>query len=124
MSRIDNLEKRVADLERNVGSAMGERRTVMSRIDNLEKRVADLERNVGLAMGELGLTAITTREASGNYREGMNKPVKMINSAIAEQTPIDMLKGEIRGLQIANDMLETENKQLKKMMEDLVRMKP
>ena len=93
-------------------------------IENLEQRVADLEKNVGAAMGELGLTTITTREASGNYRAGMNKHVKMINSAIAEPTSVDMLKGEIRGLQISNDMLETENKQLKKMIEDLIRIKP
>ena len=96
----------------------------MSRLDILEQRVADLERNVGSAMGELELVTVSTRKGSDNYREGMKKHVKMINSAVAEPTLVVMLKGEIRGLQIANDMLETENKQLKKMIEDLVRMKP
>ena len=96
----------------------------MSRLDILEQRVADLERNVGSAMGELKLVTVSTRKGSDNYREGMNKHAKMINSAIADPTSVDMLKGEIRGLQIANDMLKTENKQLKKMIEDLVIMKP
>lgn len=59
----------------------------MSRIEDLEQRVKDLERNVGSAMSELNLTAVTTRESSANYREGMNNPIKipngkMINSAI------------------------------------------
>lgn len=97
----------------------------MSRLDILEQRVADLERNVGSAMGELKLVTVSTRTGSDNYRKGMSKPLKLINSAISEDVDkVDMLKSEIRGLQIDNDMLETENKQLKKMIEDLVRMKP
>lgn len=56
----------------------------MSKLENLEKRLEDLEINVGSAMRELGLIAVSTREASGNYRNGMNKPFKMINSAIVE----------------------------------------
>ena len=55
-----------------------------AKVEKLENMVADLERNVGAAMGELGLTTITTREASGNYREGMKKHVKIINSAISK----------------------------------------
>lgn len=53
----------------------------MSRIDNLEQRVTDLERNVGSVMGELELVTISTRKASDNYRKGLNNKGKMINSA-------------------------------------------
>lgn len=56
----------------------------MSRIDNLEQRVADLERNVGSVMGELKLVPVSTRKGSENYREGLNGRMKMINTEVVE----------------------------------------
>ena len=56
----------------------------MSRIDILEQRVADLERNVGSAMGELELVTVSTRKGSDNYREGLNKRIKMIYSGVCK----------------------------------------
>ena len=60
------------------------------RLERLERRVEDIERNVGSVMNELDLVAIASCESSKNYRDGYKNPIhsigcngaRMINSAI------------------------------------------
>ena len=60
------------------------------RLERLERRVEDIERNVGSVMNELNLVAIASCESSKNYRDGYKNPIhvigydsaRMINSAI------------------------------------------
>lgn len=66
----------------------------MSRLDILEQRVADLERNVGSAMGELGLVTVSTRKGSDNYREGLNKRTKMIYSGVCKDEKQQQIRKE------------------------------
>ena len=48
---------------------------VIKRLERLEQRVKDLERNVGSAMYILKLVTASTLEASENYRKGFKHPL-------------------------------------------------
>ena len=60
------------------------------RLERLERRVEDIERNVGSVMNELDLVAISSCESYNNYRDGYKNHMhrigyngaRMINSAI------------------------------------------
>lgn len=60
------------------------------RLERLERRVEDIERNLGSVMNELNLIAISTCESSKNYSDGYKNPIhrigydkaSMINSEI------------------------------------------
>lgn len=62
------------------------------RLERLEERVKNLERNVGAIVHELNLAALVTRESYVYYREGYNNPIymnksgkpKMVNSELLE----------------------------------------
>ena len=50
------------------------------RLERLEERLKDLERNVGAIMPELNLIAVATKESYPNYRDGYNNQIHMNNS--------------------------------------------
>lgn len=60
------------------------------RLDRLERRVEDIERNIGSVMNELNLVAIASCESSKNYSDGYKNTIhrighygaRMINSEI------------------------------------------
>ena len=54
------------------------------RLERLERRVEDIERNVGSVMNELNLIAIASCESSKNYSDGYNNPIKSIGYASAK----------------------------------------
>lgn len=56
------------------------RRTDEIRLERLEERLKDLERNVGAVMSELNLVAAVTLDSYVYYREGYNNPMHMNNS--------------------------------------------
>ena len=56
------------------------RRNDNIRLEKLEERLKDLERNVGAIMSELHLVAVVTLESYVYYREGYNNPIHMNNS--------------------------------------------
>ena len=56
------------------------RRMDTIRLERVEERLKNLERNVGAIMHELNLAAVVTRESYVYYREGYNNPIHMNNS--------------------------------------------
>ena len=50
------------------------------RLDRLEERLKDLERNVGAIASELNLVAVATRESYTYYREGYDNSMHMNNA--------------------------------------------
>ena len=68
------------------------RRTDEIRLERLEERLKDLERNVGAIMSELNLVAIVTRKSYPNYREGYINPIHMNNSGKPKMVNSELLK--------------------------------
>ena len=62
------------------------------RLERLEERLKDLERNVGAIMSELNLAAVVTRESYVNYREGYNNPIHANNSGKPKMINSELLK--------------------------------
>ena len=62
------------------------------RLEKLEERLKDLERNVGAIMSELNLAAVVTRESYVYYREGYNNPIHMNNSSKPKMVNSELLK--------------------------------
>lgn len=65
------------------------------RLEKLEERLKDLERNVGAIMSELNLVAAVTHESYANYREGYNNPIHMNNSRKPKMINSELLEGGI-----------------------------
>ena len=65
------------------------------RLEKLEERLKDLERNVGAIMSELNLVAAVTLESYVYYREGYNNPIHMNNSGKPKMVNSELLKGGI-----------------------------
>lgn len=68
------------------------RRTDEIRLERLEERLKDLERNVGAIMSELNLVAVVTRESYVYYREGYNNLIHMNNSGKPKMINSELLK--------------------------------
>lgn len=47
------------------------------QVDDIIKRIDDLERNVGSVMGELDLIPVSSEESCKNYSDGMKTPLKL-----------------------------------------------
>lgn len=71
------------------------RKTDSIRLERLEERLKDLERNVGAIMSELNLVALVTKESYVYYREGYNNPIHMNNSGKPKMINSEMLEGGI-----------------------------
>ena len=71
------------------------RRNDAIKLERLEERLKNLERNVGAIMSELNLAAVVTRESYVYYREGYNNPVHMNNSGKPKMINCEMLKPEL-----------------------------
>ena len=65
------------------------------KLERLEERVKNLERNVGAIMSELHLVAVVTLESYVNYREGYNNPIPMNNSGKPKAINSEMLEAGI-----------------------------
>ena len=65
------------------------------RLERLEERLKDLERNVGAIMSELNLVAAVTHESYVYYREGYNNPIHMNNSGKPKMINSELLEGGI-----------------------------
>lgn len=65
------------------------------RLERLEERLKDLERNAGAIMSELNLVAVVTRESYANYREGYNNPIHMNNSGKPKMVNSELLEAGI-----------------------------
>lgn len=68
------------------------RRTDEIRLERLEERLKDLERNVGAIMSELNLVAVVTRESYTNYHDGYINPIHMNNSGKPKMINSEMIK--------------------------------
>ena len=68
------------------------RRMDTIRLERLEERLKDLERNVGAIMSEMNLVAVVTKESYVYYREGYNNPIHMNNSGKPKTINSEMLK--------------------------------
>ena len=62
------------------------------KLERLEERLKDLERNVGAIMSELNLVAAVTCESYVYYREGYNNPIHMNNSGKPKMVNSEMIK--------------------------------
>ena len=62
------------------------------RLERLEERLKNLERNVGAIMSELNLAAAVTRESYVYYRDGYNNPIHMNNSCKPKMVNSEMVK--------------------------------
>lgn len=71
------------------------RKTDSIRLERLEERLKDIERNVGAIMSELNLVALVTKESYVYYREGYNNPIHMNNSGKPKMINSEMLEGGI-----------------------------
>ena len=71
------------------------RRNDNIRLERLEERLKDLERNAGAIMSELNLVAVVTRESYVNYREGCNNPIHMNNSGKPKTINSEFIKAGI-----------------------------
>ena len=71
------------------------RRMDTIRLEKLEERLKDLERNVGAIMSELNLVAAVTRESYVYYREGYNYPMHMNNSRKPKMVNSELLEAGI-----------------------------
>ena len=65
------------------------------KLERLEERLKNLERNVGAIMFELNLAAVVTRESYANYREGYNNPIHMNNSGIPKTNNSEFINSAI-----------------------------
>ena len=65
------------------------------KLERLEERLKDLERNVGAIMSELHLVEVVTRESYVYYREGYNYPMHMNNSSKPKMVNSELLKAGI-----------------------------
>lgn len=68
------------------------RRTDEIKLERLDERLKDLERNVGAIMSELNLVAVVKRESYANYREGYINPIHMDNSGKPKMINSEILK--------------------------------
>ena len=68
------------------------RRNDAIKLERLEERLKDLERNVGAIMSELNLVTVVTPESYVYYREGYNNPIHMNNSGKPKMINSEMLK--------------------------------
>ena len=68
------------------------RRTDTIRLERLEERLKDLERNAGAIMSELNLVAAVTKDSYVYYREGYNNPIHMNNSGKPKMINSELLK--------------------------------
>ena len=71
------------------------RRNDVIRLEKLEERLKDLERNAGAIMSELNLVAVVTHESYAYYREGYNNPLHMNNSGKPKMVNSELLKDGI-----------------------------
>ena len=62
------------------------------KLERLEERIKDIERNLGTIMSELNLVAVVSRESYVNYREGYNNPIHMNNSGKPKMINSEFLK--------------------------------
>ena len=65
------------------------------RLERLDERLKNLERNVGAIMSELNLVAAVTLESYVYYREGYNNPIHMNNSGKPKMVNSELLKDGI-----------------------------
>ena len=68
------------------------RRTDVIKLERLEERLKDVERNLGAIMSEMNLVAVVTRESYANYRDGYNNPMHMNNSSKTKMVNSELLK--------------------------------
>ena len=71
------------------------RRNEVIRLEKLEERLKDLERNVGAIMSELNLVAAVTRESYVYYSEGYNNPIHMNNCGKPKMVNSELLEAGI-----------------------------
>ena len=71
------------------------RRNDVIRLEKLEERLKDLERNVGAIMSELNLVAAVTKDSYVYYREGYNNPMHINNSGKPKMVNSELLEAGI-----------------------------
>lgn len=68
------------------------RRNDTIKLERLEERLKDVERNLGAIMSELNLVAVVTQESYPYYREGYNNPIHMNNSGKPKMINSEIIK--------------------------------
>ena len=80
---------------------------VIKRLERLEQRVKDLERNVGSVMYVLKMVAASTIEASENYRNGFKHPLVTDKPGKIIMIKSEMLDSLEAGILVSDEDKET-----------------